>query len=208
MTDLKISNMPAVASLAGSELLPVVQSGANRRATIEQIVNAVIAAMDGQNSPAFANLAYTGNISHTMGEVYFNDNAVATTVPDTVQYVKVAGATTLTPGMSMGVDGGGASNRLRYVGAVPRHFHVACSFSFVSTSNNQTIEFAIAKNGQTVNSSILRARISTGSDVQSSAMHVALSLAQNDYIEVFLRNATSTAAVTVTNLNFFTMAAS
>lgn len=148
-------------------------------------------------------LNFTGTKSHWMGEVYVTDNATATTIANTTDFVKAAGATTIQN--NMGFDSGSSSNRLRYTGTTTRMFHVASSFSLSVAGTNQTVQIAVFKNGIQVTGSLMELRAGTSGEVVSSAMHSVASLATNDYIEVYVRNTTSTASVTVKHLNFFAM---
>lgn len=156
------------------------------------------------NTNVDGNLTYTGTKSHWMGEVYMVGNTTATAITNTANYFKVAGTTII--GNNMGFDnGGGISNRLRYTGAVTRMFHIAVSFSFSTASNSQNVEFAVAKNGVRIDSSVQETKTGTAGDVQSTALHVVATLATNDYLEVFCRNLSTASNVTVKNLNFFAM---
>lgn len=146
---------------------------------------------------------FTGVKSHWMGEVYITDNATSTTISNTTSFFKAAGTTTIQN--NMGFDDGSASNRLRYTGSTTRMFHVASSFSLSVAGTNQTVQIAVFKNGVQVTGSLMELRAGTSGEVVSSAMHSVVSLATNDYIEVFVRNATSTSAVTIKHLNFFAM---
>jgi hypothetical protein len=138
-------------------------------------------------SPTFTGeMAFTGNISHRMGELYWHGSSTETPFADIVTFVKVQGTSTLS--QSVEFDAGGESGRLRYIGATTRVFHCRASVSFSVASNNQTIEFGIAKNGVVEAASIIKDKISVGSDVDAINLQVSLSLSANDYVELFVRN--------------------
>ncbi len=98
--------------------------------------------------------------------------------------------------------GTGTNNKLTYTGATTRFFHIALSYSFTPSTNGQTYVFGVAKNGVIQDSSKLLIRTGTSADHQSSAMHVFLSLAQNDYLEFYVGNIGGTAVLTIKSFNF------
>ena len=139
----------------------------------------------------------------SFGSLYFSTPAATTTVtPGT--YLKVAGTTT---SISLNRVTMPANNRLAYTGTPTVHAHIACSIDMTSGSNNQTAGFKIAKNDVVLDHSKVTRRISTGTDVGSTALHADVSLATNDYVELWLTNETSTATITIGNgyLFFLTM---
>jgi len=142
-----------------------------------------------------------------MGEIYFTNNATSTTIASAGVFVKVAGATTFDPN-SMQFDTGTTTtdNRLRYTGTATKAFHVAMTASW-TCANAKVVALAIAKNGTTtgMEKSIIKDTSSSGTDVESSAIHVMPVLNQNDYLEVFVTNITDTTAVTLQTLNMFGM---
>lgn len=131
------------------------------------------------------------------GSIYISAPA-ATTIAQAGTFVKAAGTTTaahLDTAFDMPAD-----NRLRYVGATAVHATVSVTLSFTCAGNNQDLAFQIHKNGDPVTGSHISVKIGTGTDERSTALHVDADLAQNDYLEVWITNATGTAAVTLTHL--------
>lgn len=157
------------------------------------------------NTELNGDLAYTGNLSHSMGEIYWNDNATATSISTANTYTKVAGTSVLSVNTNFDNDGG-TSNRLRYTGATTRMFHVAVSVSFTTANNSQEIAFRVVKNGTTqLNAGTAVRKTGTGTDIGSTALHVVAELATNDYIELFTENRTGTSDPTVVEMNMVAM---
>jgi hypothetical protein len=95
--------------------------------------------------------------------------------------------------------------RITYNGTSPRHVHIVASIAMTAASNNQTIAFRIAVNGTTLPESMIERRVGTGSDIGAVAIHADALLNENDYIELYVANETSTANVTVNDLYMFVM---
>lgn len=150
-------------------------------------------------------LNFIWNKSHWMWELSMLWNTTATTIWNTTDFFKAAWTTTLTSSLSMWFDDWWASNRLRYTWATTRMFHIACSFTFSSNTNNQNLEFSIAKNWTIISTSRQENYSWASWTNQSTALHVATSLATNDYIELYVRNTSSTWTITVKNINLFAM---
>ncbi len=140
------------------------------------------------------------------GQLSVAGNAVATTTADTGVYVEadVTGvALSEQSQVIAGVDDFDmpAAGRLRYLGAETRMFHVSATFSFITASNLQEIHFELAKSGTVSTQAEVRRKTGTGSDVGSSAIHWITSLAQNEYVSLFLKNISSTTEVTIVSYN-------
>lgn len=143
---------------------------------------------------------------YPMGEFYMEGNAVATTIAATSTYYKALGTTTLSSSYKM--DNNSVSNRLRYTGTSTKMFHVACTFSLISSGSNQEIKAKVYKNGVPLNNSVVHCKLGGSGDHTSTAIHVMVSLAQNDYLELYVSNLTSTNSITITDMNFFGMGVS
>ena len=144
-----------------------------------------------------------------MGEVnYFSTTGTAVVIAaqsdGSTNMVVVAPATTLANDMEF--DNGGADNgRLRYIGATTKSFHVACTISFAPATANDTFVIGIAKSGTVLATSKVLTKVTTGGDIKSTAMHVMVSLATNDYLEVYFGNTTDADDFTVYSLTLFAM---
>jgi hypothetical protein len=92
-------------------------------------------------------------------------------------------------------DNGGSNNgRLRYVGKNTKTFHIACTISGTLVSGtNKTLVFGIGKNGTVQSNSKVLNRFSSANDLQSTSLHVMLTLTPNDYLEFFVGNTTDSA---------------
>lgn len=144
-----------------------------------------------------------------MGEIsYFDMTGTNVTIvaqsDGSTNMVKAAPTTTLNNDKEF--DNGGANNgRLRYTGATTRTFHVACTISIAPAAANDTFVFGVAKNGTVIAASKVLIQCTTASGVRSTAMHIMVSLATNDYLEMFIGNTTDTDDCTVHSLNLFAM---
>ncbi|MBU2525876.1 MAG: hypothetical protein KKC03_04665 [Bacteroidetes bacterium] len=153
-----------------------------------------------------------GRLMLPMGELSYFNYTTGFTVAVGSQSAGIAGNDNMvkinpTSGVNFVNDqfGTGTNNRLTYTGATTRFFHIALSYSFTPSTNGQTYVFGVAKNGVIQDSSKLLIRTGTSADHQSSAMHVFLSLAQNDYLEFYVGNIDGTASLTIKSFNFFAM---
>ena len=128
-----------------------------------------------------------------------------TSFADTVNYVKGE--------IGAGVESGHerfftyADGRLTYTGDVDIHVHVAVTLSMDSESNNQICNIRIARNGDPNDPDAVASeadhKVLTGGDVDSTAIHYDGHFSTGDYLEVWLRNATSLADVTLRHVYFF-----
>lgn len=94
---------------------------------------------------------------------------------------------------------------LTYRGATTRLFHIALSFSFSPGTNNDVYVFGVAKNGVVENKSKVIIKGSSTTDNQSSAMHVALWLSTDDYLEFYVAMVGDTGTIVMKSFNFFAM---
>jgi hypothetical protein len=144
-----------------------------------------------------------------MGEISYFDMTgtavvIATQSDGSTNMVKAAPATTFSNDKEF--DNGGADDgRLRYIGATTRTFHVACTISIAPASANDTFVFGVAKTGIVLAESKVLIQATTASGIRSTAMHVMVSLATNDYLELYVGNTTDADDCTVHSLNIFAM---
>ena len=144
---------------------------------------------------------YVDSVKPPFGSVSI-DTPAATTIVTPGDFVKAAGSTIVGDSYLMTPD---ASGRITYNGASDRHFHIVASVSMTCAGVNQLLGFRIAKNGTTIAASQLRRQVGTGADIGSTALHADVTLSQNDYLELFLTNYTSTNQVTVEDFYFYCM---
>lgn len=126
-------------------------------------------------------------------------NATTTTVATPGTYVKVAGTTTLVAATSFTSP---SSNRITYTGTdtINAAVHVSLSFTDSGTTGYET--FTLYKNGSIASSTTAPISAKSGGDERSIPISTVVSLATNDYLEVFVTGSTGTPVVTVTDMNF------
>jgi hypothetical protein len=128
------------------------------------------------------------------GQAYMQGNGTATTIASTATPVLVAGTWTVDlQGGFTGTTGG----RLTYTGLETQVMRISASLSLDPTAgSNQHISIYLAKNGSTIAATRQEAHISHGADMNMSTIW-QVSMATNDYIEVFVQNATALNNITV-----------
>lgn len=154
---------------------------------------------------------FYGRAMLPMGEVsYFSTTGIAINI--TATYNGLTGMVVCSPQSTfaneMEFDNGGANTgRLRYIGVNPKAFHVACTVSLAPTNNNgNTFVFGVAKNGTVIPSSRVLQKFGTNSgDTQSTALHVMVALAYNDYLEFYVGNMNNTGDITLKSLCLFAL---
>jgi hypothetical protein len=161
------------------------------------------------DSVTIKNLTPSEKLNLPMGEIsYFSTTgtaiAIATVSDGSTNMVKVDPITSLNNEMEF--DNGGADNgRLRYTGVNTKTFHVASTISFAPDTANDTFVVGIAKNGTVVAGSKILNQVTTASGIRSTAMHSMISLATNDYIEVYVGNITDADDFVIHTLTMFAM---
>lgn len=90
--------------------------------------------------------------------------------------------------------------RLRYTGINTALLTASCAVTFTGQANND-LGFRLAINGVTVASSTMRSTVRANGDLQAITIHELISLATNDFVELFLTNETIAQDVTVENMN-------
>lgn len=152
------------------------------------------------------NLSVTGSITSTPnssnGEMYISGNSSATTLSQTPTYTRIT--STYNSGIlndfTLTNGSGGSSGALRYDGTVTRTFKIVVGLS-AGASSADTIYFRIAKNGTTEAKSEAHRYMSGSNDEGSTIVTCHISLAQNDYIEIFASRAGTSADITVDYMN-------
>jgi len=156
--------------------------------------SALISALTGGTSvlPAYGSLSYF-NLTGTAVTIAVVSNGSS-------NMVKVDAASTVA-GLSTLFDNGGVSNgRLRYTGTSTRVFRVTAKVAFTGATTDVLV-FGLAKNTSLdLTSRGLKAMDATGT-VDSLTLSALVSLATNDYIEVFVGNTTDTSGPTVSVLS-------
>lgn len=117
--------------------------------------------------------------------------------------VKVAPVTTFTAFANF--DNGGADGRIRYIGNYTNTFHVAVTISVASAGPNDSFVYGIAKNGTVIATSKVIQKITNTGDTKSTALHVATTLNQNDYLELYVGNLNDADDAIVKTVNIFAL---
>ena len=114
--------------------------------------------------------------------------------------------TTAYTGMTEFDNGGTNNGTLRYVGRTPRMMHIACTISVAPATSNDQFVFGVAKNGTLVNASKILQKMGNTSDIQSTAIHVVISMVYGDYLQLYVGNTTASGRdVTIKSLNLFAL---
>lgn len=147
----------------------------------------------------------TVSLAMQHGQLSVAGNAVATTIPDNTGFheADVTGAVLSKQSSILGTDDFDmpVAGRLRYLGVQTRMFHIMCTISFTSASNNQEIHMQLANTGVVSDESELRRKVATGADVGTGAIHWLEELAQNEYVSLFAKNVTAANNITVVSFN-------
>lgn len=148
------------------------------------------------NQTLFVNCKGIAN-SNEVSQYYMNGNATTTTVSATNVPYKVLGTTN---SASITQKFTNTNNRATYIGSLTRQFLVTATLSLESGTNNQ-IGCYIGKNGSvSVESEVYGTTSGTGR-AENITIQTLLELSTNDYIEIFVENATAINNILVTDLN-------
>jgi len=150
------------------------------------------------NKALFVNNKGIAN-SAEIGQAYFTNNATQNPIATTGVFEKILGTTTASP---VNDKFSHTSNRLTYTGAITRDFVVTASCSANSvTTNVVTILVRVAKNGTTIVDSESQATTSANARNENFYSQAIVTLAENDFVELFIANATNANSLLVTELN-------
>lgn len=128
---------------------------------------------------------------------YMYGNANATTISATSTPYKIAGTTT---NGSITQKFTHSNNKALFSGAITRTFKVSVTATMTS-GNNQLLGLYIGKNGTVLPDSENKQTTTGSGRSENMKCQSVVSLAQNDYIEIFVENYTATTNITVTDLN-------
>lgn len=136
---------------------------------------------------------------------YFNavgQTIVISTVSDGTNNFVVVNPPTAVSGTSNEFTGGtGSLGELQYTGTItPRIFSVHATVSHSGGAGDVAL-FAVAKNGVVISESRTLNEIKTASEIHQVNVTAFVSLATNDYVEIFVANTSSTDDVKVHALN-------
>ena len=148
------------------------------------------------NKTRFINCKGIDNTAE-IGNYYMLNNATATTIASSGVAYKISGTTTAN---TINQKFSHSDNRLTYTGGLIRDFQVSATASLTS-GNNNVIGLYVAKNGVVISSSEMYATTSSGGRAESIACQTILDMEENDYIEIWVENDSSTTDITVEYLN-------
>ena len=132
--------------------------------------------------------------AHVNYGVSYVSTAAETTISTQDVFVKAAGTTTEIATRNFTHTAG----RLTYNGTPDINVYVSCCFSMTAAGNSKEIDFKIAKNGTVIDSSMIRRKVGTGTDVGAASVDSFIEgLSTNDYIELWVANHTDTTNVTI-----------
>lgn len=150
------------------------------------------------NKAFFSNCKGVVNSSQ-IGQMYYTNNTTQNPIATTNVFEKVLGTTTAG---SINQKFGHTNNRLTYTGGLARSFKVTAFLSAQAiTTNNTTILVRIAKNGTTIAESEAQATTSATGRNESFPSQAIVEMTTNDFIEIFIANATNANNLLVTELN-------
>lgn len=125
---------------------------------------------------------------------------VTACVDNTTDYVANFGTDILN--QTNGAFAVSTAGRLTYIGTRTRYFHMGISISF-EDNKNAVVDFSLHKNGTHLPGSEAILSVNTAS--ASTAIHKIVSLATNDYVELFVKSSINNTDVTVTHANLFAL---
>lgn len=150
------------------------------------------------NKALFVNCVGLTNTS-TKGFMYMLNNTTDTTigVANVNTWVKATGTTTSGTNSKFTHT----TNRLTYNGAFTSSFLVTLNATVRSAGTNQSISIGVAKNGTIITESEGIVRTATANVEHGGSTQAVLEMVANDYVELFVRNTSST-DIRVTDFNF------
>lgn len=104
-----------------------------------------------------------------------------------------------------------ADNRLRYIGTIPYHMHIACTISMTAAGNQKLASFKLfhfddsISSGALIDGSRVNRFIAAGADEGSTAIHWDVILDTNDYLELHVANLSDSTNITISNFYMFAM---
>lgn len=134
--------------------------------------------------------------SRSVGGLYLSSSTSTTIVLNT--WTKLLGTTTINSSTSKFNH---TNNRLTYIGSITQIFDVIAGVS-LSGSNGDNVDIGISINGNdpTVDT-IVSSTMDSGGKINFAGVPTFFQLQENDYIEIWVRNTSSSNNVTATSIN-------
>lgn len=129
-----------------------------------------------------------------IGQLYWTGNAAETTISVAGTYVKLNATTTLN---ALSQRFSHSNNRLTYTSAFQTNF-VATAIVTMVSGNSQVLKLSIYKNGNYIAGSEQSTTTPAGGTARSENITATalIAMSQNDYIEIFITNATAAQNIT------------
>lgn len=155
------------------------------------------------NSALFQNCKGITNSSN-QGQIAFTNNATPTPIATQSVFEKAEGTTTASAFNQKFTH---TIGRLTYTGGITKEFVVTATCAINSVSDASIIVLArIAKNGATIPESEYQITTSGIKMDEHLDCQAVITLAQNDYVELYVANDSSASSITVTELNLLVRA--
>lgn len=150
------------------------------------------------NKALFVNCKGINNTAE-VGQMFFVNNATQNPIATQGVFEKIEGTTSAS---AENEKFSHSIGRITYTGGITREFVVTASCSANSVATNAvTITVRIAKNGVTIAESESQATTSASSRNENFYCQALVTMAQNDYLELFIANQTNANSLLVTELN-------
>ena len=133
------------------------------------------------------------------GQLFMVDNAVATVIEDTTNFVKVVGTTTASVDNQKYAH---SNNRLTNEAVIKRKYLITASLSFTAGANNVCqFGFFDSELDDIRTPSKIKSTANTGGRAENITLQCVVSHSVGNYIEVWARNTSNTTNITVTDMN-------
>lgn len=136
----------------------------------------------------------TPAVAQVRGQVYMQGNATATVIASTATPVLVAGTWTVDLSTNATCTTAG---RITYTGTTTQILTINAALSLDPVSgSNQNLQVYLYKNGSAIAGSRIESKVNTGEHLAVPLVY-QISMATNDYIEIYVQNSTATNNITV-----------
>ena len=136
----------------------------------------------------------TPAVAQVRGQVYMQGNATATVIASTATPVLVAGTWTVDLSTNATCTTAG---RITYTGTTTQVLTINAALSLDPASGtNQNLQVYLYKNGSAIAGSRIEAKVDSGDHLAVPLVY-QISMATNDYIEIYVQNSTATNNITV-----------
>jgi hypothetical protein len=136
----------------------------------------------------------TPAVAQVRGQVYMQGNATATVIASTATPVLVAGTWTVDLSTNATCTTAG---RITYTGTTTQILTINAAISLDPVSgSNQNLQVYLYKNGSAIAGSRIESKVNTGEHLAVPLVY-QISMATNDYIEIYVQNSTATNNITV-----------